>query len=406
MKKIIILGGGFAGLGLAVHLAKLKLFDITVIDKEDYHLFTPNLYEVASASEEMVTMGELKESIALPFRKISEKYRINFIQAEVKSVNSFEKFVEAKAKKFTYDYLVLAQGSIPEYFCIPGAEQFALPLKTLPQALRIKNQIEFAVESHKFDIQKPYVRIVVAGGGYTGVEVAGGLASLLDFLAWKYGYPREKILVEIVEASNTLMPGMGDRASKDAQARLKELGITVRVLSPIVQVESSWLELKSGEKMVYDCLIWTVGVRAQSVPLGLSLPLDGRGRVETNTYLQTKTNSNIFVIGDQALVLGNNGQSAPPSAQDAEHQAKYLAKALPKMVKNQLPPSYEPVKHGFIVSLGSKWAILNYQPFYWIGWLAYIIDKLAHIKYFASIIGWKKAVKYVCFQTNLYERKD
>ena len=192
MKKIIILGGGFAGLGLAIKLAKTNFFDITLIDKNNYHLFTPNLYEVATAGEELNNMAELKESIALPIGKILNKCKVRFIQAEVKVINSAKQFVETGGKVLPYDYLVLAQGSKAEYFNIAGAEQFAIPLKTLSHAFRIKNQIEFAIESHKFDAQKPYVRIVVAGGGYTGVELVGGLSSMLDFLAWKYQYPREK----------------------------------------------------------------------------------------------------------------------------------------------------------------------------------------------------------------------
>lgn len=410
MTKIVILGGGFAGITLALGLEKvfksLNNVRITLMDKEPYHLFNGNLYEVATAAEELVDLKQLKKSITLPFAQIVADKKISFIQSEAQAVDASLRLVSLGGKKIEYDYLVLALGSCEECFNIAGAKEYGIPLKSLPHAFKIKNAIEFAIEAHKYDAQKQYVRVVVAGGGYTGVELAAELTGLFNYLAWKHQYPRHKIELEIVEAGNTLMPGMGERASRDALKRLSQLDIKVKLLSPIAKVEHSMLELLTRERLVYDVLIWTAGVRAKNLPAGLNFKIDARGRVETDEFLRIKGQDKIFAMGDQALVLQPGGRSVPQSAQDAIHQAQYLALALPVLMKNHRPAPYQPKPHGFIVTLGGKWAILNYPPFYFKGRLAYFIHTLAHLRYFASLLGFWKAIKLVWFQDKLYERND
>lgn len=409
-KKIVILGGGFAGIAAALGLEKIfrsnRDVSITVVDRQNYHLFNSNLYEVATAVEELVDMGRLKKSIALPYARIFKSKKIAFIQGEVLGVNSSEKVVEFSGKTIAYDYLLIAQGSGEEYFNIPGAKEFGIPLKSLPQALKIKNAIEFAIQSHKSDMQKKYVRILVAGGGYTGVELAGELRGLINFLSWKHNYPKEKIEMEVIEASNMLMPGMGQRATKDASLRLSKLNIRVKLLSPIVKINSNSVELSNGERIIYDVLVWTAGVKAKTLPKGLEIETDKKNRVLVNEFLLAKGCQNIFILGDQASVINKEGQPVPQSAQDAIGQGKYLAYALPFLMQNRRPVPYEPKPHGFIVSLGGKWAILNYPPFYFTGFLAYIVHELAHVRYFASLVGLWKALKYVWFQIDLYGKND
>ena len=405
--KIVILGGGFAGVAAALGLEKnIKDAQITLVDREAYHQFNSNLYEAATAAEELTNIFDLKKSIALPFAEIFKGKRVNFVQGEVKSVDAENMTVNLGAKKIEYDYLTVALGSCEECFNIPGAKEFGLPLKNFPQALKIKNALEFAVEAHKMDAQKKYVRVVVAGGGYTGVELAGELNGLMDFLSWKHGYPRQKIEILVVEASNALMPGMGARATRDAGRRLGELGVGVKLLSPITNMTHNTLELLTGERIVYDALIWTAGVRAKPLPQGLSLDADARGRVKVDEFLRTKEYHNIFVLGDQALVMGADSRPVPQSAQDAMHQGRYLAFALPLLIKNRRPLPYAPKPHGFIVSIGGKWAIMNYPPFYFVGRFAYFIHELAHVRYFASLLGLWKAIKLVWFQDRLYSRND
>ena len=404
------MGGGVAGISVALNLRKKfrnsKEVPIFLIDREPYHLFTPNLFEVASAAEELVSLKNLKQSIALPFARILKGRGVEFIRGEAVGVDPLQKTVKLLSRHVPYDFLILSQGSCEEYFNIPGAKEYGLPLKSLPHALKIKNALEFAVESRKYEMQKPYVKIAIAGGGYTGVELAGELRGLIDFLAWKHQFPLEKIQVEIIEASNVLMPGMGERATRDAFRRLENLKISVRLLSPIVKVDGRFLEILSGERMAYDVLIWTVGVRSKPLLDGLPNETDKKGRAKVDEFLRLKGFHNIFVLGDQAAVMDSSGLSVPQSAQDALSQAAYVAYALPEIMRNRRPHTYKPKKHGFIVSVGGRWAILNIPPFYLTGFFAYFIHMLADVRYFASLVGLWGAIKLVWGQAGLYSRND
>lgn len=411
MTKIVIVGAGFGGLQAALGLEKKyknnKNFSTTLIDKRDYHLFAPNLFEVATAEEELVSVKQLKSSIALPIRKILHGKNIRFLQGQVNSVEAQRNRLAMDGKIIEYDFLVLALGSQSDFFNIPGAEANALTLKDLPDALRIRNAVEFAIQAHRMDVNKNTLRVVVAGGGYTGVELVGELKGLLDFLAWKNQYPREKIELEIIEAANKLVPGFDNRLSQDVYDRLRDLDVRVRLSARIATVDSHLLELMGGEKIAHDVLIWTTGVKACGMDMGSSLALDKKGRLPVNGFFQIDGHHNVFALGDIACVLDPSGKPVPSSAQDACDQGKYLAKALPYIMKNQTPPkAYVPDKHGFIVNVGGKWAVMSYKGFYCKGFLAFVIDSLAHLNYYISIVGVYKAIKWLVFQVEMYNRND
>ena len=410
MTKIVIVGGGFAGLGTVLGLEKKfknnKNIELTLIDKRDYHLFTPNLFELASAEEELTTISQMKKSITIPFAEILKGKKIKFIKSALKHIDTAKKQLELDHKQINYDYLILALGSRINFFGIEGAEKYALVLKDLPDALRIRNQIEFAVQAHKFDVSKKTVRLVMVGGGYMGVELAGELKGLADFMAWKNQYPREKIEIEVIESANQLVPGFDPRLSRDAYGRLQELGVRVRLSARISAVDGHFVELISGDKIAYDVLLWAAGTKACDCHMGVA-ELDKKGRLPVNEFFQVKGYHNIFALGDIACAMDSKGNLVSSSAQDAGDQAKYLAYTLPYVINNKKPSvPYKNIKHGFIVNVGGKWAIMSYNGFYNTGWLAYLVDKLAHFLYYKSTVGVFKAIKIVVFQMEIYSRND
>ena len=410
MTNIVILGAGYGGiltaLGLSKKFGRSKEFLITLIDRHDYQLFASNLYEVASAEEEMTTLSQLKHSIALPLEAIFTGRNVNLVKAEVLQINPVSNSVFTGSKKYYYDYLVVAVGSTSDYFNIPGAEKFSLPLKSLNDAFFVRNKIEFAVQMHRLDANKKNIRIVVAGGGFTGVEFAGELKGFLDILAWKNRYPREKIEVTIIEASSALIAGFSARLSRDVLDRLKALGVRVQFSSMIAKVDEHFVELASGEKMEYDVLVWTAGVKALSLPFTKQMETDKKGRLVTNEFLQLNTYNNIFALGDGACVANYDGKPAPPSAQDAIAQAEYLVNTLPYIIRNKRPPAYSGKKHGYIISIGGKWAILDYNGFYFTGLPAYLVRQLANLNYFRKVVGLWKAIKLTVFDMEIYSRND
>jgi NADH dehydrogenase len=407
--RIVILGAGFGGLNLALNLAKQHRhqfeLEIILIDKRSYHLFIPNLYAVATGAEELVSMQDLKKSVALNFSEILHHQAISFELGEVKEVDESQKIVKTANKVISYDYLVLAMGSEASFLNVPGAKQVALPLKNLSDALRIKNAVEFALELKRADNNKRQLVIMVAGGGYAGTEIACELCSLLDFLAWKYHMPRQQIEVQIVESGDRLVKSMGVKSSEAVGRRLDELKVAVKTNSRIQVVREHQVVLDNQETLDFDVLIWTVGIAGVTLPQGLQVTVDKNGKVITDSYLRAQNKHDIFVIGDLAKVLYKDSE-VPASAQDAIHEAKYLSRAIMQFAQNQMPKIYQPKNHGFILAIGRQHAILNIWPLWWQGKLAYVAHELAQIGYYTSIIGWWKAIKYCCFTHKLFVRKD
>lgn len=410
MPKIVIIGAGYGGiltaLGWDRQFRKNNDVTITLVDKHDYQLFVSNLYEVATAEEEMVSLKQLKKSIALPLGEIFKGTKVKVVKAEVTEINPKAKTVAAGTQKFGYDYLVLAAGSVSDYFNVEGAEKFALPLKTLKDAFNVKNQIEFALQRYRQDLNKKNMRIVVAGGGFTGVELAGELPGFLDILAWKNQYPRGKIEITIVDADNRLISSLSPHLSMDALERLQDLKVRVQLSSKIVKVDANFVELSTGDRMEYDVLVWTTGVKAASLPFTEKMNTDRKDRVITNKFLQLENYANIFALGDGAGIVNYDGRPAPPSAQDAIEQSNYVTYALPLIMQNKKPVPYWGKKHGYIISIGGKWAILDYGVFYFTGWPAYFVRQLANLNYFRQVVGWWKAIKLVVFEMEIYSRND
>ena len=407
MTKIIIAGGGFGGLTLARGLVKRlpNSVSVTLIDKHDYQLFNTNLFEVATAEEELATVSQLKESIGIELKEALPK-AVEFIRGEIKEINPKDKTVSVGGKQLPYDYLTVALGSVSDYFNIPGAEQFALPLKSFPNALRIKNQIEFSMQMHRQDMSKPNVKIIVAGGGYTGVEFAAELSHEIEFVAWKNQYPPEKVEICVVEAASQLIPGFSARLSSDALDKLKERGVRVELSSAILSVDAQFVELANHEKLAYDALVWTTGVKARSMPFTEQPNLDKKGRIITNQFLQSDKFQNIFALGDCAYIINADGRPAPASAQDAIAQGRYLAEAMPLLIQNKRPSEYKGKAHGFIVTLGGKYAIVDYGGFYIKGIFGYIVREGANFRFYMNALGFWKALKSILFQYKIFSRND
>jgi NADH dehydrogenase len=411
MQHIVVIGAGFGGIRAALELEKKFETDpdvvISIIDKNDYQLFQPSLYEVATAEEELTETSVLKRSITVRLTDIFSSKNIHLILGNVT-------LIDAKAKKIfiddnrtiNYDYLVMATGSVTDYFGVPGAEQYSFPLKTLKDALRIRNEISFTIQRYRMDVNKKNIRIIIAGGGYTGCEFVAELGKMLEILAWKNGYPKEKIDLVILEATSQLIPGLDDRLSRDTYDRLTNLGVRVQLSSMITKVEDGFIQLDSGEKEAFDMLIWTAGVKAIQIPFKEPLATDRKNRLNTKTCLQVLDYQNIFALGDCACIYNQAGRPVPATAQNAIHQAHYIADAVYESMQDRVPEPYQTKVHGFIVTLGGKWAILKQGNWYVTGLFGYLFRIGADYRYFASIIGYKKALKIIILQTDLYSRND
>jgi NADH:quinone reductase (non-electrogenic) len=412
MKHIVIAGGGFAGTNCALQLDKLlpKSTDveITVVDRNPYHLAPTYLYEVATSPEELTTLAQLKQSVALPLEDIFAGTRVKFRKANIKQIDADKNEVTLDQGKLGYDYLVLALGSTSNFYGIPGADKYAIPLKSLRDGFAIRNRIQFLLDAHRMDTTKKTIRLVVAGGGFAGVELAGELKGLLDFLAWKESYPRHKLEVLVVEGTNQLMPGMDEFVGKDVYDRLKSLGTEVMLNSMISNVDENFIEFKDGEKISYDALIWTAGVKATQAPFAdmTKVKMDRGGRLLTNGTFQVEQYPNIFSAGDEGCYMDKNGRPLPGTARQAIDQGRYIGHALARIVQNKKPAFYVCKTYGYIVPVGGKWAIFRTPRFYMKGSLAYVVRQLAWFHYFWTLLGLRRAIQLSILENRLYGRND
>lgn len=406
---LVIIGGGFGGVVLAKQMAQNPGFRVTLVSKFSYHVFHPNLYEVATSPEELTTVEQLKKTVSLPLVEIFQGLPdMEILIGEAKEIDFDSQEIVVEGTKVKYDSLVIAAGSISEYYNVPGAKEFGLTLKSLTDALRLRSDVESVVLKASEEVTKSVLKFVIAGGGYTGVEYAAELAGFLDFLAWKHSYPREKLEIVIFDSGSEFFKGAMSRASHDASIRLKDRGVRVQLFSTVTEVGAKEIKLASGEVVNYDLLVWTAGVSACGMPTKQQLDLSMQHRIAVDSSLRIKSviKGNAFALGDIACTLDESGRPVPCTAQDAVDQAEYLSKNLSALIQKQTVPSYSSIKHGYVVMLGGKWAIFHAGGIYLKGYLGWLVGQVAHLRYYYKLLGFWKAFKYVVLQIDIYRMND
>lgn len=411
-KSVVIAGGGFGGLNAAVLLAKklaghADAVKITLIDRNDYHLYYQNLYEVASSDEEFTSISDLKHSVALPYKAALPK-NVEFVRAEINEINQDAGTITAGGRKIDFDYLVAAMGAAVEYFNIPGLDEDSLTLKSLEGALKIRSEFEALVEKHRLDEDKRTLRIILGGGGAIGIELAGELQNLKQILSWKYGYPLDKIETLVVEGAPHLLPGLPVKVGKTAQQRLHAIGVETRLDSLITQVNPQHVVLNNGEIINYDMLIWTGGVRSVDIPFAQKVETDKKHRCVTEKNLELRAYPNIYLIGDNACIMSGDGKHAvPQTATQAIDHAKYVSSAIAAKILGWRVPNYAPKGKPFATPIKGKWAIL-YLPggFMMAGFFAWVLKQFAQVRYLWGLMPLPKAVRETFFEEQLYSRND
>jgi NADH dehydrogenase len=410
MKNIVIVGAGFGGLTVALELEKTigQQGDvaITLIDKEPYHLFHANLYEVATGPEEMTTLDSLKKTVAFPLEEILYDKQITFIHGAVDTIQKDQKTLMVAGKQVAYDYLVVACGSTNNFFGVPGVAEDALTLKTLPDAFRIRSNIETVIQKASSEVIKPELRFVIGGGGFTGVELAGELVGLFRLLSWKYSFPLDKIEILIVEGMNRLLPGLDDAVGQDVARRLRDLGVRVQLNSMITELDHQFITFKNGERLEYNLLVWTAGVKACTIGSSHELVIDKGCRVATTGCLECTSLPDVHFLGDQAAVMDGQGKPLPGTASQALHQAQYLARHISDIISGKPSKDFVARQFGYVIPVGGKWAVFKNGPWYFTGRFAYFLRELRELQYFSTLVGWWKALKMIVKSDQMYSRND
>jgi NADH:ubiquinone reductase (H+-translocating) len=390
LPRIVIIGSGFAGMKLVRKLNKDK-FEIILIDKNNYHQFQPLFYQVATAGLE-------PSSIAFPVRKAFQNYRhTHFRMAELLGINADEKEIETSIGKMNYDFLVLAIGADTNFFGQKDIENSSMPMKSVSEALRIRNTIlenyEIAINTDDILGQQELMNIVIVGGGATGVELAGALAEMK-----KYIFPRDypeidfsKVDIYLVEANNRLLTSMTIESSKKAEIYLKNMGVKVIKDSRVKSFENKRVILEQGMTIPTVTLLWTAGIR---VPLIKGIEraeiIVKSGRIKVNRFSQVESYNDIFAIGDMAYMeepsypLGHP-QVAPPAIQ----QAVCLSKNMERLISEKSMKEFHYRHRGTMATVGRNRAVFENGKIRFGGFFAWAFWLFVHLM---SIVGSKNRI--------------
>ena len=386
---VVIVGGGFGGLELAKHLSKAPV-EILLLDKHNYHSFPPLLYQVATGSLEC-------EAIAFSLRKNFEGQKnIRFRVAEVTGVNIENSFLETSIGEIAYDYLVMATGSTTNFFGNKDIEHYAMPMKTIPEALNLRysflQNLEQAVIVNTPEEREPYLTFVMVGAGPTGVELAGSFAELRNHVLTK-DYPelrKEDMKVYLVDFLPKVLGPMSDESSENAKGFLTRMGVEVLLNVKVASYDGTELKFEDGRVIRTKNVVWSAGVMGV-VPNGISKDILVRGnRIKTDEICRVVGTSNVFAIGDVgASVTADTPNGHPGVAQVAIQQGKLLAKNIVSLINNEPTEPFKYNDLGSMATIGRNKAVADFGKLKLSGFFAWCIWMFIHL---ISLLGFRNKV--------------
>lgn len=378
LPHVVVVGAGFGGLRAARRLANLPV-RVTVIDRNNYHLFQPLLYQVASA-------GLSAADIAFPVRSVLRRQRnARFLLAEVQQVNLANRRLLTSAGEVSYDFLILAVGGQTHYFGQERLARHAFGLKTLADADGIRNHVLSLFEraSRESDPRRraAMLTFVVAGGGPSGVETAGALAELIR-LGLSRDFPNLDVSgarVALLEAADRLLPAMPPDLQAAAEKALQSKGVEIRLGARVESYDGQTIKLANGEKLPARTLIWAAGIRA--VDLAQNLPVEhaAAGRVRVQPTLQLPGFPEVFLIGDAAYLEDESGKPLPMVAPVAMQQADAAVENLRRLLSGEPLRSFRYRDPGMMATIGRNQAVARLGRLRLRGFLAWLMWVTVHV---------------------------
>jgi NADH dehydrogenase len=389
---VVIVGGGFGGLEVARRLAD-KPVEVLMLDKHNYHTFQPLLYQVALGSLEA-------ESIAFSLRKnFGGQSNFNFRIAEVKKVNAENNTIDTNIGEIAYDYLVIATGSTTNFFGNKDVEHYAMPMKSIPEALNLRylifQNLEEAVLLKTKEEKEPYLTFVLVGAGPTGVELAGAIAEFRNFVMEK-DYPelqKDHVKIYLADFQPRTIGSMSEQASKASEEYLKKLGVELLLNAKVESYDGHEIKFEGGKTIKTKNVIWSAGVMGE-VPHGIKKDLIERGnRIRTDNICRVSGSANIFAIGDvAAMITDETPKGHPGVAQVAIQMGDNVGKNILHLVKGEATEPFKYNDKGSLATIGRNKAVADLGKIKFQGFFAWLIWIFVHL---FSLLGTRN--KFIVF---------
>jgi len=394
--RVLILGGSFAGLHAAIHLddrlARDPDVEITLVNRDNFFLFTPMLHEVAASDLDLT-------NIVNPVRKLLKN--ITFFAGEVESINLEQKTVtvshgfDRHHHDIPYDHVVIGLGSITNFFNIPGLEQRAMTMKSLGDAIHLRNRLIAHLEEADTeccaDVRRPLLTFVVAGGGFAGVETIAGINDFVREVVGFYSNLRKDMLrVVLVHPGKVILPELGEQLGHYTQKKLAERGVEILVNTRVTGVTENGVQLSTGEEIESKALIWTAGTSPNPVVDCLPCAKE-RGRLKVDEMLRLPDWPGVWALGDCALVPDSRtGRYQPPTAQHALREGKALAKNLIASIRGGTLKRFSFSTIGQLAAIGRRTGVANILGINFSGFIAWWMWRTI---YLSKLPGFEKKLR-------------
>jgi len=374
---VVVVGAGFGGLSAIQHLRRASV-SLTVVDRNNFHLFTPLLYEVGTA---LLDPSE----VAYPVRGLLHRHRnADFLMGTVRRVDLEGRRVVTDEGEIPYDYLVLSAGSVNNFFRMASAEQRCFALKDLGEALALRNHIlqrfEEAAWTTDAKRRRALMSFAVIGGGPSGVEFAGALTELIHLVLRK-DFPDlelEDVRIRLVEAAPHVLGAFAEPLRRSAEGRLRKMGVEVLLDAAVESVEEDAVRLKDGRAIPAGTVVWTAGVQAAPLAGHLGVAPGRVGRVPVQETLQLEGHPEVYVIGDMALAV-SDGRPLPQLAGVAQQEGKRAARNIERQLRGLEPEPFRYFDRGTMATIGRNAAVVDIRGIRLRGFLGWVTWLMVHL---------------------------